>query len=264
MLDHRGRGEAAIGAAQFLRHVLAQLRQTFDMGLVDNRVFPRHLRVPVVGPSVGLIDHDGLEHRARVVALVERQVLALVADAIGQMRVGPGELAAEPLAIGVNQKLVRIEAVAGFGIVGPVHAIAVELAGLRVGQVAVPDILGALRQRDAVDLVPPGLVEQAQFDLLGGAGEQREVGAATVPGGAKRMRRAGRDAAIRLQERDRRQQAVEGQGATPGFSGGHNGGDGACVPRASRLRNGRRRCCRAAPAARERHTNADSCGAPPA
>ena len=133
------------------------------------------------------------------------------------MRVGPGELAAEPLAVGIDQELVGIEAVSGFGIVGAVDAIAVELARLRVGQIAVPDVFGALRQRDAVDLVPPALVEQAKLDLLGGAGEQREVRAAAVPGRAERMRRARRDAPVRLQERDRRQQAVEGQGATPGF-----------------------------------------------
>ena len=145
------------------------LRQAFDMRLVDDGVFPRHLRMPVVAPGVGRVDHHRLEHRARVVAPVERQILALVADAIGEMRVGPGELAAEPLAVGIDQQLVGIETVPGLRIVGPVHAIAVELARLGVGQIDVPDVLGALRQRDAVDLVPPGLVEQAQLDLLGGA-----------------------------------------------------------------------------------------------
>ena len=217
VLDHRRRGEPAIGAAQLLRHVLAQLRQAFDVRLVDDGVFPRHLRMPVVAPGVGLVDHHRFEHRARVVAAVERQVLALVADAIGQMRVGPGELAAEPLAVGIDQQLVVIEAVPGLRIVGAVNAIAVELARLGVGQIDVPDVLGALRHRDAVDLVPPALVEQAKLDLLGGAGEQREVRAAPVPGGAERMRRARGDSPVRLQERDRWQQAVEGQGAAPGF-----------------------------------------------
>jgi len=31
VLDHRGGGEPAVGAAQFLRHILAQLRQAFDV-----------------------------------------------------------------------------------------------------------------------------------------------------------------------------------------------------------------------------------------
>ena len=110
------------------------------------------------------------------------------------MRVGPDELAAEPLAVGIDQQLVGIEAMAGFRLVGAVDAIAVELARLRVGQIAVPDVLGALRQRDALGLVAAGLVEQAELDLFGGRREQREVRAAAVPGGAERMRRACRDA----------------------------------------------------------------------
>ena len=46
-----------------------------------------------------------------------------------------------------------------------------------------PDVLGALRQRDALQLAPALAVEQAKLHLLGIGGEQREVGAAPVPGG---------------------------------------------------------------------------------
>ena len=148
------------------------------------------LRMAVVAPGVGLVDHHRLEHRARVVAAVEREVLAPVADAIGEMRVGPGEMPAEPLAVGIDQQLVRIEAEAGFGLVRAMHPIAIELARLRVRQIAVPDVVGALRQGDALDLVAPGLVEQAQLDLLGACGEQREIRAAAVPGRAERMRQS--------------------------------------------------------------------------
>ena len=40
MLDHRRRRQAAEGAAQVRRHVLALLRQALDVGLVDDGVFP--------------------------------------------------------------------------------------------------------------------------------------------------------------------------------------------------------------------------------
>jgi hypothetical protein len=53
-----------------------------------------------------------------------------------------------------------------------------------------PDILGALGQRDAPRLAPPVAVEQAQLDLLGAGGKERKVGAAPVPRGAERMRTA--------------------------------------------------------------------------
>jgi len=104
---------------------------------------------------------------ARVVAPIERQVLALVADPIGQMRLSPGEMAAEPLAVGVDQQLVMVEAEAALGIVRTIDAVAIELAGLGVGQITVPDVVGALGQRDAVELVAASAVEQTELDLLG-------------------------------------------------------------------------------------------------
>ena len=72
-------------------------------------------------------------------------------------------------------------------IVGAVDAIAVERAGPRVRQVAVPDLVGVFRQHDAVDLALARGVEQAELDLFGVRREQREVDALAVPGGAERI-----------------------------------------------------------------------------
>src|SRR5690606_22406422 len=69
--------------------------------------------------------------------------------------------------------------------VGAVHPVAVEQPGPRVGQVAVPDEVGALAQLDALDLAPALGVEQAQLDPLGVLRIQREVDAFAVPGGAQ-------------------------------------------------------------------------------
>ena len=52
---------------------------------------------------------------------------------------------------------------------------AVDLARTRVGQVAVPDLVGVFRQFDALDLGLAALVEQAQFDTRGMRREQGEV-----------------------------------------------------------------------------------------
>ena len=57
-----------------------------------------------------------------------------------------------------------------------------------------PDLVGALAQLDALQLVAAAGVEQAQLDLLGVLGEQREVDALAVPGGAARIGPAGPDA----------------------------------------------------------------------
>ncbi len=147
MRDHAGLGQAAIRAARFRGDVFAPLRQAFDMGLVDDRVFPRHLRPALVRPGMGGIDDDRFVHVARIVAPVERQIGCLRAGAIAEMRIAPGELPAELLAVGVDQQLVGIEPMAGLGRVGAMHAIAVELAGRDVREIGVPDVVGALRQR---------------------------------------------------------------------------------------------------------------------
>src|SRR4051812_36151965 len=65
------------------------------------------------------------------------------------------------------------------------HAVAVELAGRDVVEIGVPDILGALRQLDTLELAAALHVEQAQLDLLRVGGEQREIGAASVPASAE-------------------------------------------------------------------------------
>ena len=167
MLDHRRRGQAAIGAAQVRRHVLALLRQALDVRLVDDGVFPGDVGAHLAAaPVEGLVDDDGLRHAARIVAPVEREVLARAAGAIGEMRVAPHQPSGEPPGIGIEQQLVGVEAVAVLGLIGPVNAIAVELSGRDVVQIAVPDVLAALGQFDAFELAAALAVEQAKLDLL--------------------------------------------------------------------------------------------------
>jgi hypothetical protein len=61
------------------------------------------------------------------------------------MGVAPYQPSGQPLGIGIEQQLVGVEAVAMFGLVGPVNAITVELPGRDVVEIAVPDVLAALR-----------------------------------------------------------------------------------------------------------------------
>src|SRR5262249_51185846 len=134
------------------------------------------------------------------------------------MRIGPDEMSSEPLAVGIDQQLVGIEAMAGVGLVGPVHAIAVELTGPDVGEIDVPHVLAALGHRYAPLLAPPGAVEQAELDLSGVRREQRKGGAAAVPGGAERIGCAGSYLPVaKPQERERRQQGVERQDEAPDY-----------------------------------------------
>ena len=60
-------------------------------------------------------------------------------------------------------------------IVRSVDAIAIDQAGPRAGQEAVPHTVRASRQVRAVELPLAALVEHAEFDPLGNAGEQGQI-----------------------------------------------------------------------------------------
>ena len=90
----------------------------------------------------------------------------------------------------------RVESVSGFRLIWPVHAIAVDGAGPKVFDVAVPDFVGEFRKVNAFDFDAPGIVEQAQLDPGGVGREQAEVDAAAVARGALRLRTPCADAAF--------------------------------------------------------------------
>ncbi|MNN57835.1 hypothetical protein D3C81_1728440 [compost metagenome] len=70
-------------------------------------------------------------------------------------------------------------------LVGAMHTVAVDQPGVRVGQVAVVDLVGVFGQLDALDFLFATGVEQAQLDLGGVGREQGEVDPKPVPGSAE-------------------------------------------------------------------------------
>jgi hypothetical protein len=155
------------------------------MRLVDDGVLPGDA-TPPVAPGEGRVDHAGLHRVGSAVALVEGRVVAAL-DLIAEQRRVPLDMADHLLGVGIDQQLVGIEAVACRRLVGTVHAVAVNRARPCIGQVSVPDLVGVLRQGDALDLAPAALLEQAELDLGGVGREQGKVDAQTVPGGAERI-----------------------------------------------------------------------------
>ena len=79
---------------------------------------------------------------------------------------------------------------AGIRLVGPVNAIAVDGAGPRGRDVAVPDFVGVFGQVDALDFLLAGIIEEAELDLGGVRREQREIDAEAVPCRPERKRPA--------------------------------------------------------------------------
>ncbi len=200
VIDHNAAAQATESAAPFGGHVIVQLGQSLDVRLVDDRVLPRDLRALLGGRRGGGLDDHRLRHATRIVAPIERKIATRAAGAVAEMGVAPHQPSGERLGMRVDQQLVRVKTKAALGIVGAVHAIAVKLSGRDVVEVAVPDVLGALGQRHAMQFAPALIVEQAQFHLFGIGGEEGEVGAAPVPRRAERMRRARRYAFARLLE----------------------------------------------------------------
>src|SRR5262249_55548724 len=89
----------------------------------------------------------------------------------------------------VQQQLGRVKAVALFGRVRSVNAVAVALPGARFRQVDVPDLRGLFRHANAGDFfVAVRPVEQAQLDAGGVLREEREIDPGPIPGGAERVR----------------------------------------------------------------------------
>ena len=172
-----------VGAAQLLGHVRVQLGHAAHVRLVDEGLVRQMSRALLAAPIERGIDHRRERRERRAVPLIERQVAVGVAQLVGEQLVRPLQGPADRLRVGIEQKLRGIEAQPGVRIVRSVHAIAVELAGLDVGQIQVPDPVRSLADPHA-GLVLARRIEQAQLDRFRAFGEQREIDAAPVKGRA--------------------------------------------------------------------------------
>ena len=116
-----------------------------------------------------------------------------MSDAIAEVRIAPDQLPLQVLCIGLDEQLVRVEAIAFLGRVRPMHAIAVQQARTRLRQIRVPDLIGTLAQLDPLQLVLAAGIEQTQLHFVGAAGKNGEIDTFTVPRGATGIRLAGPD-----------------------------------------------------------------------
>src|SRR5262245_51144597 len=191
MSDHAGSRKPAKCAPPRNRNILALLGEAFDVGLVDNGVLPGDSGSALLSPGERLVHYDAFGHAAGIVSAVERQVGACAAGAVTEMSIAPGQTPADPFGIGIDQKLVRIEAKAALRLIRAVDPIAVELPRRHVVEITVPDVFGALRQLDALDLATAVAVEQAKHHLFSIRRKQRKIRAPPIPAGAKRVRQTG-------------------------------------------------------------------------
>ncbi len=156
------------------------------MGLIEHGALPRHVGAALLAPGKRRVDHPAFRHERRAVALVERQIGVRRAERVAEQRRVPLQLADDLAGVGIEQQLVGVEAVAFGRRVRAMHAVAIDLARPRIGQITVPDLIGVFRQLDALDLAATATLEQAQLDLGGVCRKQREIDAEPIPGGAER------------------------------------------------------------------------------
>ena len=138
MVDRGGMCEAGVGAAQLGWDVRVVLREAAHMQLVDDRVVPWDPRVRIVAPWEGAVDDHRAGHACRGIgaaARVDRRVV--------------DELALDRTGIRVEQQLVPVVEQALRGIERAVDAEPVALPGADAGDVAVPDVIGVVTERDA-------------------------------------------------------------------------------------------------------------------
>jgi hypothetical protein len=83
------------------------------------------------------------------------------------MRIAPNEPSGQLPRIRIDEELVRVEAQSTLGLIGAMHPIAIELPRRHIAEIAMPDILGAFRERDALDLPPAMALEEAELDFFG-------------------------------------------------------------------------------------------------
>src|SRR5882757_5929691 len=98
------------------------------------------------------------------------------------MKITRDQRTCERLRIGIEQQFVGIEAMAMLRLIGAMNAIAVLCAWADIGEIAVPDIVGALRQADSLQLTAVAGIEQAQFDLLRICRKDRKICSDAVEG----------------------------------------------------------------------------------
>ena len=110
VIDHCRRDEPGKGAAMRRLDIGVLDRDAAHVQFEDDRLFPWGLGAAILTPGEGGLDHPAFWNIARIVAPIERQILARAAEPITEHRVAPAEPPLKRLGVRIDQQLVRIEA----------------------------------------------------------------------------------------------------------------------------------------------------------
>src|SRR5438067_3762011 len=165
-----------------------QFRVTAHVHLIQDRVIPGHaLVVPRARPVKCRIHDRALWNARRAVAFIERQVVIRF-HLVTEDGWIPFQFSDVCTGIRIQQELIRVEAMACFRLVRTMHAETVRGAWPDCGQVAVPYLVRILGERDTLQFLFAGVVENADLDLACACGEYSEIRSSAVPRRATWMR----------------------------------------------------------------------------
>src|SRR5262245_7365631 len=189
MIDRSLRRDSGIGAADLFGDIGHEVRVSLDMQLVNERLVPGGARRAIIAPGERRVDHGSERGKGGVVARIECQVVRAGANLVAEQRVVPDEVAADPLGVRVEHHLVWVEAMPVGGLMRTMNAIAVQLAGQDVGEVAMPVLVAVVGLLNALSLFGRlGRVEEAKLHLARVLGKQRKVHPGPVPGRTQGVR----------------------------------------------------------------------------
>ena len=149
MLDDIGVGQRREGAAFMRRQPAAVSPSGPSHGPHRSPCRARHGAAGAAAAAMTSAVTSAFGMPAALSRRSKRKILARRADAVAIQRVGPAQFAEQRARIGVEQQLVRVEAMAFLRPVRPMHAIAIGPPRRDAGKVAVPDAIGAFRQVEA-------------------------------------------------------------------------------------------------------------------
>ena len=180
MIDNCFGGQTCVGAPAIIRDIGMLHRGAADVRFVNQRLMPRRPRWPIVAPGECRVQHRAQRTKCGAVALVKRQIITT--GGISKQRIVPLPHAANCFGVRVQHNFIVIEAMTIVGFVGPVQSVAVELARFCIGEVAVPDHIGAFRQYDTRGFGRVIVrIKQAEIYLGSMLGKDRKIHSRAIP-----------------------------------------------------------------------------------
>lgn len=152
--------ESLVGTTLPLVYGGMRFREASQVRFVDDRPIPRNAprsRLPV--PIEIGVHHHAFRHERRAITLIERQVLAFGADGVGETFRRSFELADVRSGVGVEHQLIGVEAMTGFGLVGPMDPETINRPRSDSRYVAVPEAVGVFRKCQPLELALSACIE---------------------------------------------------------------------------------------------------------